>query len=339
MDPDVAPFESSTTNIAVQVNIAPLGIFNVNEKHKTMSGSYAIFVSWKDDRMIWNKSSYQNISSVQVKAQKIWIPTSVCIINEIGNENCIAADKGTVTVYSSGYVFNKIFKENTVRCYIDMTKYPFDSQICTLEFININTGTEFITFDDANSHIYRHYYDKNEVWDIVSTTVYLYEIENGPINMEKALIFRMEMQRKSFHAVTSTFLPVNILSVLNLFCFLLPIESGEKMGFCMNIFLTFAVFLTMMNDSLPKSSDKVSYFTIYLITQFIVSGVTVVLEATVLLVHFHSKTSTESSQRNLKPNGETKKTLVTSAFLDKIFFLFIFAIDVFSVIYYALNVC
>jgi hypothetical protein len=339
MDPNVAPFESNTSSIAVEVNIALLGIFEVDEKHKTMSGSYAIFVSWKDDRMTWNPSSYQNIGSVQVKAQKIWIPTSVCLFNEIGNENCIADDKGIVTVYSSGYVANRIFKENTIRCDIDVTKYPFDSQICSLQFININSGTEYITFDVGNSHLYRHYYNKNEVWGILSTTAYLHKIEGGPVDMGRLLIFKMVLQRKSFHAVTSTLLPVNILSVLNLFCFLLPIESGEKMGFCMSIFLSFAVFLTTMNESLPKSSDKVSYFTIYIIAQFIISGVTVVLEATVLLVHFHSKTSTESFQTDLKPPCKKKKFKVTSVFLDRTFFLVIVAIDVFSVVYYILNVC
>jgi hypothetical protein len=198
MDPDVAPFESNITSIALEVNIALLGIFEVSEKHKTMSGSYAIFVSWNDDRMMWNPSSYQNISTVQVKAQKIWIPTSVCLFNEIGNENCIAADKGTVTVYSSGYVVNRIFKENTIRCDIDVTKYPFDSQACFLQFVNVNTGTEYITFDDTNSNLHLHYYEKSEVWDIVSTTAHVYEIKKRSRRYGKTVDFQNGVTEKIF---------------------------------------------------------------------------------------------------------------------------------------------
>jgi nicotinic acetylcholine receptor alpha-7 len=110
------------------------------------------------------------------------------------------------------------------------------------------------------------------------------------------------------------------------------------MGFCMSIFLTFAVFLTMMNESLPKSSDKVSYFTLYLLTQFVLSGVTVVLEAIVLMVHFHSKPLIENSQTNLKITDKRRKFKVNSVHLDRTFLLLVVAIDVFSVGYYILNV-
>lgn len=193
-DPDVAPFESTKTSITVEVDIALLGIFEVNEKQKIMSGSYAMFVSWKDDRMMWDPSSYQNISSVQVKAKKIWMPTSLCILNEIGNENCISDDKGIVTVYSGGYVTNKLFKENTVRCGIDVTKYLFDSQTCYLQFININVGTEYLTFEEEDSHFYPQNYEKTpEVSNIVATTESICEIGN-PTGIPEVLTFRMVLQ-------------------------------------------------------------------------------------------------------------------------------------------------
>lgn len=153
-----------------------------------------VFFSWKDDRIMWDPSSYQNSSSVQVKAKKIWMPTSLCILNEIGNENCISDDKGIVTVYSGGYVTNKLFKENTVRCGIDVTKYLFDSQTCYLQFININVGTEYLTFEEEDSHFYPQNYEKTpEVSNIVATTESICEIGN-PTGIPEVLTFRMVLQ-------------------------------------------------------------------------------------------------------------------------------------------------
>lgn len=124
--------------------------------------------------------------------------------------------------------------------------------------------------------------------------------------------------------IISTILPVIILSVLNLFCF-------------MAIFLTFAVFLTIINDSMPKSYDTIPYFTIYLITQLVLSGMIVMLEAFVLLVHFHFAARNEE----LDTNGKVpvKKTFkVTGVHLDIIFVLCAVFCNIFSVFYLFFNV-
>lgn len=126
-----------------------------------------------------------------------------------------------------------------------------------------------------------------------------------------------------------------ILSVLNLFCFGVPIESGEKMGFCMAIFLTFAVFLTIINDSMPKSSDKVPYFTVYLITQLVVSGLVVVLETPVLFVHFHFSIHKEGKNKTFCAGNKCR---LSGAQLDIIFFLLILGCNIFSVLFYVINV-
>lgn len=109
------------------------------------------------------------------------------------------------------------------------------------------------------------------------------------------------------------------------------------MGFAMAIFLTFAVFLTIINDSMPKSSDTIPYFTIYLLTQLVISGLVVVLEAFVLLVHFHFSTNKEESDTDDKFQVK-KKFRVTGVHLDIAFFLFVLFSNIFSFLYFLLNV-
>lgn len=109
------------------------------------------------------------------------------------------------------------------------------------------------------------------------------------------------------------------------------------MGFAMAIFLTFAVFLTIINDSMPKSSDVIPYFTIYLLTQLVISGLVVVLETFVLLVHFHFSTNKEETDTDEKLRLK-KKFRVTGVHLDIVFFLFVLFSNIFSFLYFLLNV-
>ncbi|XP_055997960.1 neuronal acetylcholine receptor subunit alpha-7-like [Ostrea edulis] len=338
MNPDIAPFESATTEITVMITVNLMGISDINEKQQTMSGSYWVVLSWIDYRLRWNPSLYNNITSVQVNAIKIWSPKSICVYNEIGNDKCINAKEDPVTVYSVGYIMYMKYLESVSQCVIDVTSYPFDSQMCSLVFGNVNFYSEFLQFDEENSFFLLQYLQPNEIWDIQNTSFFInsfYDSENQIT--QDHFNFNIQLKRKSFYVVITTLIPVVILSALNLCCFMVPIESGEKKGFCMAIFLTFAVFLTMITDSMPKSSNKVPYFTVYLITQLAISGLIVVLEATVLLSHFHFASSREEKENDEKLSSQ-KKCQFNGVHLDIIFFLKIALCNIASVIFYIVNV-
>ncbi len=79
-----------------------------------------------------------------------------------------------------------------------------------------------------------------------------------------------------------------LLSVLNLGVFLLPAESGEKVSLCISIVLSYAVFLTVISESLPEVSDTVSIFAVYLLTMLFLKVMTTL--ATVVILHvYHSE--------------------------------------------------
>jgi hypothetical protein len=335
LNPDIAPFESAKTNNSVRIDLHVTDITNINEKRQTMAGSYWVVLEWTDHRLQWNPDLYGNITSVFLKADKIWSPTSICVYNDIGDEKCIKANQDMLTVHSSGLVSYMKYKYIVSQCVIDVTSYPFDSHMCTIIIGNLNRDTEYLHFNANNSNFLDDYLLPNEVWNIQSTTFFLKEYYEPLIsNIKQQFDFQIQLKRKSFYVVISTLLPVVILSVLNLLCFWVPIESGEKMGFCMAIFLTFAVFLTMITDSMPKTSDKVPYFTVYLITQLVISGLVVSLETIVLFVHFHFSTEKGEkknvcSERKCSPNG---------AQLDVIFFLLILGCNISSLLFYFINV-
>ena len=337
MDPDIAPFESATTstNLAIRLNI--VSISDVNEKQQTISASYWVMIGWVDLRMRWDPLMYGNITSVQVKADKIWTPTSICIFNEIGNDKCINAKSNQVTVNNVGYVFYLYSLDSVSQCRIEVSKYPYDYQLCSLVFGNVNANVEYITFDKYFSNFLLDYFRPNEVWDLKNHSFEVVDYYDPLIQTtQKQVHFHVRIERKSFYVVISMILPVIILSILNLFCFVVPIDSGEKMGFAMAIFLTFAVFLTIINDSMPKSSEIVPYFTIYLISQVVISGLVIVLEAFVLLIHFHFSTNTQ--ERDEDEKQPKKRFKITGALLDIVFFFLVLFGNVFSLLYYFLNV-
>ncbi|XP_061179320.1 neuronal acetylcholine receptor subunit alpha-6-like [Saccostrea echinata] len=62
-------------------------------------------------------------------------------------------------------------------------------------------------------------------------------------------------------------------------------DAGEKMGYAVTIFLTFAVFLTMVSGELPINSDNVSILSVYLIVQLCIGIFVLIITSLQLRLH------------------------------------------------------
>ena len=69
--------------------------------------------------------------------------------------------------------------------------------------------------------------------------------------------FRLHLRRKPLYFIMNIVLPSIMLSMLVLLVFLLPAESGEKPSLGVTILLAFAVFILMIAESVPRTSDAV----------------------------------------------------------------------------------
>jgi hypothetical protein len=68
-----------------------------------------------------------------------------------------------------------------------------------------------------------------------------------------------------------------LLSVLNIFTFQIPADIGERMGYTVTVWLSFAVFLTIISSSLPQCFDTVPVLSIMI--QLFVGTISVLLSS------------------------------------------------------------
>lgn len=70
--------------------------------------------------------------------------------------------------------------------------------------------------------------------------------------------FRIRLHRKRTFYVLNTIIPVVMLSLLNVLVFLLPASSGEKMALAVTVLLSFTVYLSIISEVMPKTSESIS---------------------------------------------------------------------------------
>ena len=61
------------------------------------------------------------------------------------------------------------------------------------------------------------------------------------------------------------------MSLITLFTFLIPVESDERVSYSITCLLAIAVFLTLVSDNLPKTSNPMSVMCDYLMIMLIIS--------------------------------------------------------------------
>lgn len=142
-------------------------------------------------------------------------------------------------------------------CPIDVSRFPFDRQVCDLMFGSwVYNGFQLnVTSRQSNA-------DLSSVKENVE-----FIIDNAPI-MRHELYYGccahpfpdvtvyIHLTRKPDYYITNIIIPSVLVTVVASFGFLLPVDSGEKVGLELTVMLAMSVFQLLVADQLPPSADS-----------------------------------------------------------------------------------
>ncbi|KAH7675967.1 Protein ACR-9, partial [Aphelenchoides avenae] len=165
------PVLNHTQAVDVQLRVILQQILNVNAQDQTITLVLWLHFSWTDYSMIWDPNQYGGISQIQSAADMLWKP-DVLLFNSADNfdsrfdVNFIVKHDGTVQQVPPAIV--------KCSCNVDITWFPFDEQICLLNFGSWTyTGNllNLVIVDPSNATgVHRmdvSYYTPSGEWDLV----------------------------------------------------------------------------------------------------------------------------------------------------------------------------
>nr|XP_034303114.1 acetylcholine receptor subunit beta-type unc-29-like [Crassostrea gigas] len=223
-------------------------------------------ITWRDERLSWNPAMYQNIQKTMVSQNKIWLPTMI-ISNPFKEAHGLGSDLVKIYLFSDGSCVWIIMQSFEVICDANVKYYPFDKQFCSLRFGTYGFDRNWLNITFPTSKIGMIHYEENGLWEIENTAAYC-TADHGPVEV----VFELYMKRRSTYYVASLLVPMTFVAVLQSFVFLLPNESGERIGFSVTMLLASVVFLTLIQEKLPESSEPSVSILGYLLLGYITLG-------------------------------------------------------------------
>lgn len=239
---------------------------------------------WEDPRLTWNSDSFMGIKTLEMTT--IWRP-NFFIANEIKKSSTFGfTTTDPVRVYNNGTVRWLVPLNIETECDVDIALFPFDSQKCSIYFIYWITSKDETMVELRGKEVHMEFYSSHGEWELTDSSDELEDFEICcPRETVQRNIIKLQFKRRRTYYVVNVLLPTALLSVCVVWTFLLPTESGERIGYSLTILLSFTVFLTITNDLLPPSCKQIPVFATYLLIVLILSLLSVSL--TVWNVKFH----------------------------------------------------
>ncbi|XP_064599395.1 neuronal acetylcholine receptor subunit beta-3-like [Liolophura sinensis] len=291
----VRPVKNQSHAITVGVNVYLMYIHQLDEKEQEFSFSAWLYMEWSDDFLQWDPAMYNGVSSILVAPTQVWRP-DIAISNSYERmtkyktgDYLARLDYDGMVEWSPGDVFH-------THCTVDITLYPFDTQTCT-----IMMGTWMYDVSEVDvvplGNVSLADYDESGEWDVISTKSQRTEqsFECCPGESTVMVEFSMILSRRKTFYVLTVIIPVLLFSFLNVVDFVLPPESGEKMSLAVTVFLSFAFFMSILNESMPRTSLSFSILGIYMIFVMGMGTLSVLLSAIVIMIHHRVKGQLQAS--------------------------------------------
>ncbi|XP_076095498.1 neuronal acetylcholine receptor subunit alpha-10-like [Mytilus galloprovincialis] len=277
----VRPSIDQNSSTLVTIDLHVIGINGIDELSQKLATTAYLSVHWLDQYLTWTPVSYGNANYIKVPQDDVWKP-DLTLKNGFTKLTELGSSVIYVDVQSNGNVSWYPFEVFESKCEIDITYFPFDRQACDLIFVAWSTKDRSIDVKlGGKGVVLQDYADDNAEWTIISTSASQLSSDSVP-----KVTFTLNLQRNAGFYVTNIIVPVILLGILNFFTFVLPADSGEKMGYSITVFLAFTVFLTIVSSELPKTSGSMLGY--YLIFQ-LGMGIFVVCATAVELRLHHKK--------------------------------------------------
>ena len=262
----IRPVKNQTKQVDVYLSFSVFSLQDLDELLETISVGSVFFLFWRDINMRWNESKHGGVKNIFVAYKDVWIP-EIILSNPSDKLHSFGQDWQLIRFDSKGWASWAPGDIITAKCNLNHRYFPFDTQTCSLDlhvWAYLATEVKLIPIDN---NIDTQLLTEDSSWTIVNTSAVAWGDD-----WVSSVTYTISLSRKPQNVIVNSILPILFLCLLNVLVFLLPPESGERVSFAITVLLSIAVFMTIVSNTLPKSSDPMPLIAFFLIADLAMSA-------------------------------------------------------------------
>jgi hypothetical protein len=169
-------------------------------------------------------------------------------------------------------------------CMINVRYFPFDSHECRLIFGSWTHHNNKIFTKLSQNKVEIEAFSCDKEW-VLEDTAAKVEITKFNCCPEKfsVVTFSLFIKRRAMFYVFNLIIPCGLITLLSLFSFILPPNSGERVSFVMTILLSLSVYMLIVTEKIPQSAEIPISSKLFMCMMAEI--------ATCFIIHFHNQSS------------------------------------------------
>ncbi|XP_036943113.1 neuronal acetylcholine receptor subunit alpha-4 isoform X3 [Acanthopagrus latus] len=160
------PVPNISDVVIVKFGLSIAQLIDVDEKNQMMTTNVWLKQEWNDYKLRWRPSDYDNVTSIRVPSELIWVP-DIVLYNNADGEFAVTHMTKAHLFYTGKvrWVPPAIYKSS---CSIDVTFFPFDQQNCKMKFGSWTYDKAKIDLERIENTVDLNNYWESGEWAIIN---------------------------------------------------------------------------------------------------------------------------------------------------------------------------
>ncbi|XP_062612499.1 neuronal acetylcholine receptor subunit alpha-3-like [Saccostrea cucullata] len=276
---NIRPVVNQSVPTQVSVDLLLTGLLGIDEAKQQMGSVGTLIIKWRDEFLSWTPSSYGEAMYFDLPQDLIWKP-DLQVFNGLTDFTNLGGSFMTVRVFSTGDVIWMPYKVFQTKCRIDVTYFPFDRQKCQITMVAWNSDASSVSLTIGTNGMQIDEDINDGQWTLSSPKADVRVDDN-----QSLITFELMLKRKPKVFVLNIMIPMFFLIVLDVFTFIIPNDSGEKISYSVAVMLALSIFMTVVTSILPPTSYSTSYLEMYIILILALGTLILIITAISLRIH------------------------------------------------------
>ncbi|XP_064423001.1 gamma-aminobutyric acid receptor subunit pi, partial [Latimeria chalumnae] len=255
-------FDGEPVKVGMSLDIASIDA--VSEINMDYTATIFLRQRWIDERLLFEGNKSLSLDGRLVEL--LWVPDTFIVDSKKSFLHDITVENRLIRIFANGTVLYAIRITATIACNMDLTKYPMDRQVCTLQLESWGYNIQDVMFYWTRGN--------DSVRGLETLQLAQYTVENHYTSISQAvyetgfypkLVLHFELRRNILYFILETYVPSTLLVILSWVSFWIS-QSSVPARTCIGVttVLTMTTLMMGARTSLPNANCFIKAIDVYL---------------------------------------------------------------------------
>ncbi|CAH0551481.1 unnamed protein product [Brassicogethes aeneus] len=257
-DSTIIPVKDHKTAVNVSFNMI-VKFIKYDHQSGTLGLDSWLSIHWYDEYLKWNPQDFGNLREIKVTTDNIWVP-DLSVYNRFdqGTEPTVFASTKCIVNFNGLIVCVHPHHVDAL-CQADMSKYPFDSQNCTITFGSWVHKGEEVNILHHNPIADTEDLETDGEWALKKVGVHRNpgHYDFHPNSTYPSIEVSFEIKRMHGSHSATVLIPSIVIFMLVITSMWVPPDSNERMVLCCVNLITEFFHLEYISFMIPMKGNKI----------------------------------------------------------------------------------